>query len=147
MARLSIKKDKFYIDDKLTYSEYMPHSGRYLGMLFNQRLIQGVFDDPGHYDKYVRQGLPEFSPETNTDNLIKALPNWYSCGLRAITVGFQGGWPHSVVPADQINNNPFGADGKELDTKYADRMDRIIKAADKIGMIVIVNFLYWAQSR
>ena len=143
---LSMSRDKFIINNELTYSEYGPVAESSFGLLFNQRLIQGVFDDAGHHERYYRKGVPCFTPESNTANLISSLQSWYSSGLRAITVGFQGGWPHSVIPADQINNNPFIDDGREIDKAYQVRMDSIIKAADQLGMVVIVNFLYWAQA-
>ena len=82
----------------------------------------------------------------NTDNLIAALPEWYRYGLRAITVGFQGGWPVHCVDVTEIDNNPFGIDGLHLDEAYADRMDRIIRATDELGMVCIVSMLYWAQT-
>ena len=145
-TRLSIHGDKFYINDCLTYSEYPNCKPNCRGLLFNQRLIQGVFDDTGNRERYRRSEMEPFDPDENTNLLIKALPHWYAVGLRAITVGFQGGWPHSAVSADKLNNNPFGADGCSLDDAYAMRMDRIIKVADKLGMVVIVNFLYWAQT-
>ena len=144
-TKVSVQGDKFLINGKLVYSEIATARPESLGLLWNQRVIQGVFDDKKDRTRFnlLKQGV--FEPEKNTDNLIASLPEWYDYGMRAITVGFQGGWPVGCVDVADIENNPFGEDGTSLDSAYAARMDRIIKAADEIGMVVIVSFLYWAQ--
>ncbi len=111
----------------------------------NSRFIQGIFDDKTDRKRYNRFDK-KFDPDTNTQDLINALPIWYKYGLRAITVGIQGGMPVFTIDIKSIDNNPFGPDGLTFDIKYANRLDKIIKAADEIGMVVIVNILYWAQS-
>jgi hypothetical protein len=111
----------------------------------NARFIQGVFDDKADPSRYARFGRRQWDPERNTDELIDALPEWYGYGLRAVTVGFQGGGPCATIPNDRIDNNPFGEDGTTLDPAYATRMDRLIRAADRIGMVVIVSYLYQGQ--
>lgn len=144
---ISIAGKQFLVNGKLVYSEIPGSNPQAHGLLFNQRMIQGVYDDEGHRDLYNQLAMEKFDPEANTDGLIKALPEWYAYGLRAITVCFQGGWPVGMREVEEINNNPFGEDGLALDPAYANRMDRIIRAADEIGMVVIVNILYWAQAR
>ena len=56
------------------------------------RFIQGIFDDKADASRFERFGR-HFDPEENTASLIAALPEWYAHGLRAFTVGFQGGGP------------------------------------------------------
>lgn len=143
-TNLDIRGQNFYINGKPVYDE-IEKAGSAKGLLMNARFIQGVFDDAHDRHRFNRFGK-EFDAKKNTDDLIKALPEWYSYGLRAITVGFQGGWPVFTVDVKTIENNPFGENGIKLDERYASRMDRIIKAADSLGMIVIINILYWAQS-
>jgi hypothetical protein len=92
------------------------------GLLMNARFIQGIFDDKAGRERYHCFGR-RFDPDTNTNELIAALPEWYRYGLRAFTVGFGGG-PCFTVPNSQVDNNPFGADGLRLDPKYAERMDQ-----------------------
>ena len=145
-TKVSIEGNKFLINGKLVYSEIPTVNPKSLGLLWNQRVVQGVFDDKADRTRFNQFKMGVFDPEKNTDNLIASLPEWYSYGLRAITVCFQGGWPVGAVDVTTINNNPFGTDGKTLDSAYASRMDRIIRAADEIGMVVIVCFLYWAQA-
>lgn len=144
-TQISVQGDRFLINGRLTYSELPGANPASLGLLWNQRMIQGVFDDKANRESFNLFGKGPYDPEKNTDDLIAALPAWYAYGLRAITVGFQGGWPVGIVDVKEIDNNPFGADGLTLEPAYARRMDRIIRAADEIGMVVIVSLLYWAQ--
>lgn len=144
---VSVRGGRFYINEKLVYSEIVDVNPAVLGLLWNQRVIQGVFDDKIDSSRFDLFKMGKFNPEKNTDNLIASLSEWYSYGLRAITVGLQGGWPVDAVDVENIDNNPFGEDGLTLDPKYISRMDRVIRAADEIGMVVIVSFLYWAQSK
>lgn len=146
-TRISINGRKFLINDIPVYADIPGSNPKVHGLLFNQRMIQGVFDDPSQRNLYNQLALRAFDPEKNTDGLIRALPEWYRWGLRAVTVCFQGGWPVGMGDVESIDNNPFRTDGMTLDPAYADRMDRVIRAADEIGMAVIVNILYWAQAR
>ena len=146
-TRISIKGDSFLINGAPVYGEIPGANPASLGLMWNQRVIQGVFDDKVDRTRFNQFKAGVFDPQANTDNLIASLPQWYSYGLRAITVSFQGGWPVGAVNVEEIDNNPFSMDGKSLDADYARRMDGIIRAADGLGMIVIVSLLYWAQSR
>jgi hypothetical protein len=141
---LDIRGSQFLINDRLTYVDLQEASR---GLLMNARFIQGVFDDAADPSRFARRGWSEWDPERHTEELIAALPEWKSYGLLAFTVGFQGGGPFFTTPNHTIWNNPFGADGKRLDDAYAERMDRIIRAADELGMIVIVSLLYQGQVR
>ena len=145
-TKLNIKGKKFYINDKLTYSDIDDSNPEAHGLLMNARFIQGIFDDKADRSRFNRFGR-EFDPDKNTDDLIEALPNWYNYGLRAFTVGFQGGGPCYTTDNKTIHNNPYGKDGKKLDPDYAERMDRLIRAADEAGMVVIVSFFYGDQAR
>lgn len=144
-TNLSIQGEKFLINDKLIYSEIDGSNPNAHGLLMNARFIQGVFDDKADRARYNRFGRT-FDPEQHTDDMIAALPEWYKYGLRAITVGFQGGGPCFTVNNDTIDNNPFGEDGTTLDPAYAARMDRVIRAADDLGMVVIVSYFYGSQT-
>ena len=143
---LTIQGEQFLINGQLTYSELAGSKPEAHGLLMNARFIQGIFDDkadPRRYDRFGRI----FDPEQHTDDLIAALPAWYEVGLRGLTVGFQGGGPCFTVDNQTIDNNPFGEDGTTLDAAYAARMDRVIKAADALGMVVIVSYFYGAQTQ
>jgi len=145
-TRLTIDGNKLKINDKLVYSEIAGNSPLVHGLLMNARFVQGIFDDKAAPKRFARFGWDTWDPERHTDNLIKALPEWYSYGLRAFTVGLQGGMPVFTIENSTIDNNPFSEDGKNIDPAYLGRLERLIRAADEIGMVVIVSILYQGQS-
>ena len=144
-TKLSIEGKLFKINGKLVYSEIKGNSPDVHGLLMNARFVQGIFDDKAAPERFARFGWDKWDPERHTDELIKALPEWYSYGLRAITVSLQGGMPVFTIENSTINNNPFGEDGKTIDPAYLKRLDRLIRGADEIGMVVIVSILYQGQ--
>ncbi len=146
-THLSITGESFLINGQLTYQEIAGSKPDAHGLLMNARFIQGIFDDQADPSRFARWGNPTWDPEAHTDNLIAALPEWYRYGLRAFTVGFQGGGPCFTINNRTIENNPFGEDGRQLDRAYAGRMDRLIRAADALGMVVIVSYFYGEQTR
>ncbi|QMS85370.1 glycoside hydrolase family 5 protein [Candidatus Xianfuyuplasma coldseepsis] len=143
-THLTVQGRDFYINGKPVYDEIENHPAS-KGLLMNSRFIQGIFDDKTDRIRYNRFGKV-FDANQNTEDFIAALPQWYAYGLRAVTVGIQGGMPVFTTDVRTIDNNPFGPDGTSFDERYANRLDRIIRAADKIGMVIIINILYWAQS-
>ena len=144
---LGIQGTRFTINGDLVYREIPNSNPMAHGLLMNARFIQGVFDDARDPSRFARFGRDQWDPDANTDALIAALPEWHRYGLRAFTVGFQGGAPRNTIPNREIENNPFGEDGKRIDPKYLDRMDRLIRAADAAGMIAIVSFFYEGQAQ
>ena len=145
-TNVTIKNESFLINGKKTYNEISNSGENVKGLLLNARFIQGIFDDKNAPERFARFGKTEFSPLQNTKDLIAALPEWYDKGLRAFTVGFQGGGPCFTIENPTISNNPFGENGLDLDPDYAERMDMLVKAADEIGMVVIISFFYGFQT-
>ncbi len=145
-TNLTISGENFLMNGKLVYSEIEGSNPRMHGLLMNARLIQGIFDDKADATRFNRFGMT-FDPEENTDALIAALPGWYKYGLRAFTVGLQGGGPCFTVPNGEIINNPFSPDGLHIDEAYLARLTRLLNAADELGMAVIVSALYCGQIR
>ena len=145
-TRLSIQDRRFFLNGAPVYSELSACPEEFQGLLLNARFIQGVFDDNMAPERFRRFGRT-FDPDRNTDALIAALPAWYGKGLRAFTVGFQGGGPCFTLDNGTIGNNPYSPDGSAIDPAYLGRMQKIIEAADELGMVVIVSLLYGAQCR
>lgn len=143
-TKVSIIGEDFYINGRKTYCE-SPKSDVH-GLLMNARFIQGIFDAQNgreRFNRYTRQ----FDPDKNTNDLIAQLPNWYRYGLRAFTVGLQGGAScFTIEDSREYVNNPFSEDGLSFDSEYAKRLDKLIRAADRLGMVVIVNFFYICQN-
>jgi hypothetical protein len=143
---VDVHGSKFLINGRETYAEIEGSRPQVHGLLMNARFIQGIFDDHAAPERFAMFGHDTWDPEGNTDRLIAALPEWHRYGLRAFTVGLQGGGP--VLTVDDwasIDNNPFGPTGSEFDDAYAARLDRLVRAADELGMVVIVSFLYASQ--
>jgi hypothetical protein len=144
---ISITGEQFLINGKLTFSDIETANQDAHGLLMNARFIQGIFDDKAAPERFARWGQSSWDAVGHTRQLADALPEWYRYGLRAFTVGFQGGGPCFTMNNNSIDNNPFGEDGTRLDPAYAERMDSLIKAADTIGMSVIVSYFYGSQAR
>lgn len=70
--------------------------------------------------------------------LIRELPNYKSYGVNTVSVFFMGSRFGDV--------KGYRPDGT-LEPVYAARMGRIIEAADRQGMIVLVGCLYWSTSK
>jgi hypothetical protein len=143
---LSARGEKLLINDRPTYSEIPGNDPGVHGLLMNTRFIQGIFDDRTGRERYARFGSDAFDPEEHTNALVSALPQWYRYGLRAFTVGLQGGMPVFTIENDTIDNNPYSDDGTAIDEAYLKRLERLIAAADEIGMIVIASLLYQGQA-
>ncbi len=146
-TKYRFNKEDILINEKLTYSEIKGSDPKVHGLLFNARFIQGIYNDKnenniGRYNRFGRI----FDVNQNVTDLINKLPMWYEHGLRAITVGLQGGGPcFSFDQFDKINNNPFSTDGKTLDEDCKQRLKKLIKACDDMGIIVIVSYFYTSQ--
>ncbi len=142
-TKVSVKGQDFYINDRKVYSE-LPNKEHH-GLLMNARFIQGIFDDKSGRERYNRYNQT-FDPFKNTNDLIDALPSWYEKGLRAFTVGIQGGGPCFTIDNKTIENQPFLEHGLMIDPDYLERLDRLIVAADELGMVVIVSLFYPGQA-
>jgi hypothetical protein len=145
-THLDIQGESFLINDKLTYAEIAGSEPSVHGLLMNARFIQGIFDDQADPARFARFGHETYDPAANTARLVAALPQWHEHGLRAFTVGIQGGGPCFTINNRTIENNPFGEDGTHLDPAYAERLDTLIRGADAAGMVVIVSYFYGDQA-
>lgn len=141
---LGIQGDNFTINGILTYSDIPGTHPAAHGLLMNARFIQGIFDDMADPVRFSRFGY-QWDADENTDRLIHALPEWKRFGLLGFTVGMQGGMPVLTIENSTIENNPYSEDGKHIDPTYLNRLDRLIRATDELGMIVIVSMLYQGQ--
>ena len=146
---------------------YTPEAGfpnadpNLIGTLLNVRAVQAIFDDANYPQQGARVN-PYFSntmgavsfdypdgkwdPERNTREFIEALPDWRRCGLLAFTVNLQGGGPTDGNYGEKVsmqphNNSGFDPEGN-LKPAYAQRLEKVIAAADRLGMVVIVGFFY-----
>lgn len=169
---VGIRGSMFTINGELTYTRAagFPNADpNLIGTLLNVRSVQAVFDDAN----YPQQGSREhpyptevmgpvfwdypdskWDPDRNTREFIDALSDWRKAGLLAFTVNFQGGGPTDGnygrvggrrETAQPHNNSGFDAEGN-LKPAYAARMERVIAAADRLGMVTVVGLFYFGQN-
>jgi hypothetical protein len=147
---VSIRGDRFLVNGKEVYRNQSIH-----GLLLNSRMVQAVWDDqnPATASNFAYPDTRRWSAKRNTDEFIRALPAYAGWGLRCVTVGFQGGnpWPagnpHGYGGNDQPNlSSGFTADGS-LDPQWLARLDRVLTAASRVGIVVIVQYFYWGQDQ
>jgi hypothetical protein len=122
-TNLSIKGRDFHINGRPVYDEIEGNSSS-KGLLMNARFIQGIFDDKSDRQRFNRFNKI-FDVDANTNDFISALPQWYAYGLRAVTVGIQGGMLVFTIDVNSIDNNPLGPEGLKFDEAYTQRLDKI----------------------
>lgn len=147
MTTVSIDGERFLIDGTPTYAGRSFDGQSIEGMLFNTRMAQGVFDDanPDTVGRWAYPDTGEWDPDRNTDELAAMLPIYASHGVRAISVNLQGGMPVTATEADQPwINTAFHAHGS-LKAEYVRRLHRLVRAADAVGMVVILGLFYASQ--
>lgn len=143
-TNLSIDGTKFLINGRLTYADARPGVQ---GMLFNSRMVQAVFDDdnPETRPNWAYPDTGVWDPDRNTREFVEQLPVYRAHGLLAVTVGLQGGGAvYRPEVYDRYVNSAFAPDG-EFKEAYFDRLGLILEAADRLGMVVIVNYFYRKQ--
>jgi hypothetical protein len=141
---VDIDEKRFLINGQVTYEEC---DSCMHGLLMNSRMVQAIFDDecPETRDlwKYPDTGI--WDPERNTDEFCDALSTYRDHGLLAVTVGLQGGGSIYSSPVyDKYCNSAFTSEGS-LKASYFNRLERILKRCDELGMVVIVNYFYFKQ--
>lgn len=148
VTAVSIDSDKFCINGVPTFRGRSWQELPLEGLLPNARLVQGVFDDlnPETVARWNYPDTGKWDPERNTREFIEAMPLWRQHGLLAFTINFQGGSPEGYSRHQPWENNGFDAQGN-LRPDYAARMERIIREADRLGMVVILGYFYFGQDQ
>ena len=142
---VTIKGEKFYINDQITYKGRYWEGNKIEGLLFNSRMVQGIFDDlnPATRDNFKYPDTEIWNPDRNTREFVEAMPDWKSCGLLAFTLNLQGGSPLGYGNQGWINST-FDSLGN-LRNDYLSRLEKILDQADELGMVVILGYFYFAQ--
>ena len=126
--KISIDGDRWLLDGT------PPHPGSPAeGLLVNVRMVNSVFEDDRSELLDVLEG---FDPDVNTDHFISQIPTYFAHGIRAFTIGLQGG----SMGYEGAVNSAFNADGSLRDG-YLRRVSRVIQAADTNGCAVILSCL------
>jgi hypothetical protein len=148
MARttVSIDDEGFLLNGEPTYAGHRWQDRRVEGLLFNTRMVQGLFDDanPETVGRWAYPDTGRWDAERNVAEFLEAMPLWRDHGVLAFTLNLQGGSPEGYSKQQPWHNSAFEADGS-LRADYLDRCRRILDRADELGMVVILGFFYFGQ--
>lgn len=149
MTTVSIDSEKFLIDGVPTHPGRMYKGSPVEGLLFNNRVVQALFDDenPDTVHQWVYPDTGVWDPDRNVTELCEALPDYKAHGCDAVTINLQGGMP--ITKTEMVQpwlNTAIGPQG-ELKPAYCERLERILHAADEAGVIVIVGLYYFGQDK
>lgn len=147
-TRVSIEGEKFFLNGRPTYAGRVWVDISVEGLLPNARMVQGVFDDlnPETAGKWKYPDTGTWDPERNTREFIDAMALWREHGLLAFTINFQGGSPEGYSRQQPWENSAFEPDGS-LRPAFKERMERILREADRLGMVVILGYFYFGQDQ
>ncbi len=142
---VTIKGAQFYINNKITYKNRYWEGNPIEGLLFNSRMVQGIFDDtnPATLKSFKYPDTQQWDADRNTKEFINAMPSWKAHGLLSFTLNLQGGSPLGYGNHGWINS-AFDSIGN-LKTDYANRLEKILNKADDLGMVVILGYFYFGQ--
>ena len=173
-TKIGISGESWTINGDLTYAGREFNGHRIEGLLLNSRMANAMFDDANRLTRHL-WGYPdtgEWDADRNVTEFIEALPLYASHGLRAVTVNLQGGSPTAYYrqaafrevmrergihqddvevwrglpgPDSQPWDNAAFTPAGELLPRYRDRAERIIKACDNAGMVVVLGVFYFGQ--
>jgi hypothetical protein len=147
-TEVAIRGDQFLINGKPTYAGRTWQGRKVEGLLFNSRMVQGIFDDlnPETRAKWAYPDTRVWDPERNTREFIAAMPEWRRHGLLAFTINLQGGSPQGYSQDQPWHNSALRANGS-LRPDYMARLERILDRADELGMVVILGVFYFGQDQ
>ena len=147
-TEVSIRGDAFFINGRPAYQGRTWKGHRIEGLLFNARMVQGVFDDlnPETRGKWVYPDTGLWDPERNTREFVGAMPEWRRHGLLAFTINLQGGSPQGYSREQPWHNSAI-SEGGDLRAAYMARLERILDRADELGMVVILGIFYFGQDQ
>jgi len=144
-TKVTIAGSQFLVNGELTYKGRYWKENKIEGLLFNSRMVQGIFDDlnPRTRDNFKYPDTKKWDPERNTKEFIEAMSDWKYHGLFAFTLNLQGGSPLGYGNHGWINS-AFDSLGN-LRSDYLNRLENILEKADELNMVVILGYFYFGQ--
>jgi hypothetical protein len=144
---VEIKENQFFINGKPTYEGRYWKGNKIEGLLINSRMVQGIFDDlnPENVGEFAYPDTKKWDAERNNNEFIAAMPLWYEKGMNAFTINMQGGSPYGYGNKKCLNPG-FNPDGSPI-KPYMNRLDKILKQADELQMVVILGIFYFGQDQ
>ena len=143
---ISIEGEMFYINGKPTYAGRKYQGHRVQGLLFNSRMVQGIFDDLNDQtrSKWNYPDTSRWDAERNTREFVAAMGDWRDHGLLSFSINLQGGSPEGYSKGQPWHNSAITATG-ELRPAYMARLAKIFDKADELGMAPILGIFYFGQ--
>lgn len=147
-TEVTIQGDAFYIDGKPTYEGITCQGYPIEGLLFNARMVQGIFDDlnSATVGNWAYPDTGQWDADRNTREFVEAMDDWRAHGLLAFTLNLQGGCPYGYCGDQPWVNSALAPDGS-LRPAYMDRLRLILDRADELGMVVILGIYYFGQDQ
>ncbi len=145
---VSIVGEDFHINGQPTYPGRMWQGHRVEGLLLDSRMVQGTYDDlnPETARRWAYSDTGKWDAERNVREFIAAMPAWKAHGLLAVTLNCQGGSPEGYSGKQTWLTSAFAGDGS-LRPEFAERMRRVLDAAEEQGMVVILGYFYFGQDQ
>jgi hypothetical protein len=139
---VSIAGNAFQIDGKPTYPGRFYKGSKVEGQLFTSRMVNCIINDqnPETRGMWAYADGP-WDPERNTNEFIAMLPVYRSHGLTSIAFNIQGGSPMGYGWHQPWHTSGYTPDGRLL-PDYRARLIRVLDAADKAGMVVVLGYFY-----
>jgi hypothetical protein len=145
---VTIIGDAFHINGEPTYKGRAWKDKKIEGLLFNSRMVQGIFDDLNDETraKWNYPDTGKWDAERNTREFVAAMPEWRSHGLLSFTISLQGGSPQGYSQNQPWHNSAITPEGG-LRPDYMARLEKILDRADELGMAPIVTVFYFGQDQ
>jgi len=143
---VTIDQEAFHINGEPTYKGRVWKGKQVEGLLFNSRMVQGIFDDwnPETKKLWAYSDTGKWDRDRNTREFVAAMPEWRKHGLLAFTINLQGGSPQGYSKDQPWENSAFGGPGNLRGT-YCERLETILDKADELGIVVILGYFYFGQ--
>ena len=147
-TEVAIRGEQFLINGKPTYAGRSYQGKKIEGLLFNSRMVQGIFDDlnPQTRSRWAYPDTGKWDPERNTREFVAAMPHWRRHGLLAFTINLQGGSPTGYANEQPWHNSAITPEGN-LRPEYMARLQKILDKSDELGIAVILGIFYFGQDQ
>ena len=139
---VSIEGNTFHINGRPTYPGRYYKGRKIEGQLFTSRMVNCIINDqnPETRGMWSYADGP-WDPERNTNEFIAMLPVYRSHGLTSIAFNVQGGSPMGYGWHQPWHTSGYTPDGHLL-PDYGARLIRVLDAADKVGLVVVLGYFY-----
>jgi hypothetical protein len=139
---VSIEGNAFHINGRPTYPGRVYKGSKVEGQLFTSRMVNCIANDqnPETRGMWAYADGP-WDPERNTNEFIAMLPIYRSHGLTSIAFNIQGGSPMGYGWHQPWHTSGYTPAGHLL-PDYRARLVRVLDAADKAGMVVVLGYFY-----